>query len=67
MGKDKLLVVRVTGERSAIIPVIEANLDICNNCGYSNGGLCLRKPKIVKQNAGGLKIFRNCIKNSTLH
>lgn len=71
MSKDKLLVVKVGGEKRAIIPVIKANLNICNNCGYSNGGLCLRKPKIIEQVSGRdrriLPIFRNCIKNSTLH
>lgn len=61
MGKDKLLVVNVGGENRAIIPVINADLDICQLCGYCNGGICLRKHKIIEKSVGrNLVIYRNC-------
>lgn len=60
MSKDKLLVVEVNGEKKAVIPVVAADMKICQSCGYENGGICLRKPNIFPQ-IKGVKIFRNCV------
>lgn len=63
MSKKELLVVNVGGKKRAIIPVVEANFPFCQDCGYYNGGICLRKPNIISNSVGrGVDVKRNCKK-----